>query len=113
MQDAASLRSMGAARLLAIGTCAGVIVIVLGFLRARGILKPLAQTMDVLQFLAQGDLTRHLEIDSQDEIGTMAKSLNQAVESMHSTIVSIAGTAEHVASASEEISSSATQQAQG
>jgi methyl-accepting chemotaxis protein len=43
----------------------------------------------------------------------MAKSLNQAVESMHGTIVSIAGTAEHVASASEEISSSATQQAQG
>jgi methyl-accepting chemotaxis protein len=97
----------------AFGAAVVIVICVLGVFIARGLLKPLAQTMEVLQFLAQGDLTRHLEIDSQDEIGTMAKSLNQAVESMHSTIVSIAGTAEHVASASEEISSSATQQAQG
>jgi len=112
-QDAASVISARTAALFAIGIAVVVIVTILGFLIARGVLKPLAYTMEVLQSLAQGDLTRHLEIDSQDEIGTMAKSLNQAIESMHTTVVSIAGTAEHVASASEEISSSATQQAQG
>lgn len=108
-QDAASVVSARTAILFAIGIAVVVIVIVFGFLIARGILKPLAYTMEVLQSLAQGDLTRHLEIDSQDEIGTMAKSLNQAIESMHSTVVSISGTAQHVASASEEMSSTSQQ----
>jgi methyl-accepting chemotaxis protein len=108
-QDAASVISARTAVLFAIGIAVVVIVTVFGFLIARGILTPLARTMEVLQFLAQGDLTRHLEIDSQDEIGTMATSLNQAIESMHSTVASISGTAEQVASASEELSATSQQ----
>jgi methyl-accepting chemotaxis protein len=108
-QDAASVVSARTAVLLAIGVAVIVIVTIFGFLIARGILTPLAHTMKVLDSVAQGDLTQHLEIDSQDEIGTMAKSLNQAIESMHSTVVSISGTAQHVASASEELSATSQQ----
>jgi methyl-accepting chemotaxis protein len=99
--------------LISIGVAVGVLVTALGYVIARGILGPLNRTVQVLQALANGDLRDHVEVDSTDEIGTMGRALNQAMENMAKTIQLIAGTAEHMASASEELSSSATQQAQG
>ena len=56
---------------------------------ARGILKPLNQTVGVLEAVADGDLTQRLEIDSKDEIGRMADALNSAVESSENTLQQI------------------------
>ena len=99
--------------LAGLGVVIGIVVGGLGIVIARGILGPLGRTIEVLQLLASGDLRQTLDLDSTDEVGTMATALNQAIGGMAETIQSIAGTAEHVASASEEISSSASQQAQG
>ena len=99
--------------LVMLGVVVVIVVCVLGVVIARGILGPLNRTMQVLQALADGDLRQQVETDSTDEIGTMGRALNKAIEGMANTIQSISGTAEHVASASEEISSSASEQAQG
>ena len=99
--------------LLLVGFSVAALVCVLGLLITRGILQPLNQILQVLQGLADGDLQQKVEIDSQDEVGTMARALNKAIEGTAATVESIACTAEHVASASEEISSSATEQARG
>jgi methyl-accepting chemotaxis protein len=56
---------------------------------ARGILKPLNQTVGVLEAVANGDLTQRLEIDSKDEIGRMADALNTAVQASASTLEQI------------------------
>jgi methyl-accepting chemotaxis protein len=98
--------------LVVLGVGVVTMICVLGLFIGRGILGPLNRTMQVLQALADGDLRQQVETDSTDEIGTMGRALNQAIEGMANTIQSIAGTAEHVASASEEISSTAAQQAQ-
>ena len=45
----------------------------------RTIAQPLRQTMAVLEAIAQGDLTKQLTVTSQDELGRMGMSLNQAV----------------------------------
>jgi methyl-accepting chemotaxis protein len=89
------------------------VVIVLSVVVASGIIKPLARTIDVLQKVAAGDLTVHLEVDSKDEIGKMGEALNEAVHKVSSAMESITQGAHRLASASEEISASATQQAQG
>jgi methyl-accepting chemotaxis protein len=74
-----------------------------------GITKPLADTVGVLEAVAQGDLTQRLETTSTDEMGTLADALNRAVASMRTTIASIAENSQALAGASEELASVSTQ----
>ncbi len=60
-----------------------------------------------------GDLTRKIDIDSQDESGKMADSFNKMIHKFHDITRNIQGTADHLASSSEELSASAAQIARG
>lgn len=95
--------------LLGVALLMALLVGILGTVIARGILRPLDATMKILQALAAGDLRHHIAVDSTDEIGTMGRALNQAIDGMGQTIKSIADTAEQVATASEELSSTSQQ----
>ncbi len=53
-----------------------------GYAISRLITKPLQQTMGVLEAVATGDLNKQVAIDSKDELGRMAVSLNQAIEGL-------------------------------
>jgi methyl-accepting chemotaxis protein len=85
----------------------------LGTVVLRSILKPLRLTMQVLSAVASGDLTQALSVESHDEIGVMAQSLNQTVEAMRKALEAIEQSAEQVASASVELSMSAAASAEG
>ncbi len=68
-----------------VGILTGVVflvVLAIGVFIARGITTPLMRTMEVLEKVAQGDLSTRLDISSRDELGRMALALNQAVEAM-------------------------------
>jgi methyl-accepting chemotaxis protein len=95
--------------LLATGIAIAVIVSLLSFLIARGIIGPLGKTLIVLQALAGGDLRQKVQVDSTDEIGVMGNALNQAIDGVASAIQSIAETSLQVASASEELSNTSQQ----
>src|SRR6185437_7623940 len=94
-----------------------IVCVALGLVMTVGITKaivgPVKQAVDVIEGLAKGDLTKQLSLDTKDEMGDMARSLNQAIASMHTAIVSIEQNAQALATASEEISSAATQTASG
>src|SRR6185312_14338491 len=94
-----------------------IVCVALGLVMTIGITKaivgPVKQAVDVIEGLAKGDLTKQLSLDTKDEMGDMARSLNQAIASMHTAIVSIEQNAQALATASEEISSAATQTASG
>ena len=79
------------------------------FVIRLGIQKPLKQTMDVLEAVAAGDLTRRLDTSSTDELGQMATGLNTTVSAMRSAIEEIAGTATTLGSSAEELSAVSTQ----
>jgi methyl-accepting chemotaxis protein len=81
----------------------------LGFVVSRSVLRPLGRVQEVLKALADGDLTRHAEVDSHDELGVMARSLNQAVDSLRSTVAMMAGNAHALAAASEQLSTTSHQ----
>jgi methyl-accepting chemotaxis protein len=91
---------------------------VVAFLIARGIIKPLGQTVKVLEAMATGDFTQRLDINTTDEIGQMATALNQAVEGMNSALQEVSTAANHavtvaqqLSAASEQLSSGAQEQA--
>jgi len=79
------------------------VVATLSWAIARGILTPLGQAVGVLDVVADGDLTRRLEVDSRDEIGQMGSALNQTLTKMSEAIKAIGHNAQTLASSSEEL----------
>ncbi|KUL28759.1 methyl-accepting chemotaxis protein [Actinoplanes awajinensis] len=91
---------------LAIGL---VLALALGFLVAGKIVKSLAKVTYVCDGLAEGDLTRHTGLDSRDEPGRMARSLDIAMERLRATIATIEGSAASLAGASEQMTGTTAQ----
>ena len=57
---------------------AGVVLAIgLGLLLTRQITKPLFKGVELAKAMAQGDLTRTMDVDQKDEIGVLAQSLNE------------------------------------
>jgi methyl-accepting chemotaxis protein len=95
-----------------------LIAVGMGILISRMISHPLARTVEVLRRVGNRDLTHSLDIDTRDEVGEMAKALNQAVAGMKEAMFEVrdssggvASAAEQLASASEELSSGTQEQA--
>ena len=53
------------------------LVIVLGYIIANGIIRPLSSLVDTSQAITAGDLTKRSGIESKDEIGTLAHSFDE------------------------------------
>lgn len=73
------------------------VVLLLGLL-IRLLMQPLHQMGRAMQDIAdgEGDLTKRLSIDSQDEFGALAQSFNRFVERIHASIREVANTAAHL-----------------
>jgi methyl-accepting chemotaxis protein len=59
-----------------------VLGLVLGYGISRLIVKPLQQTMAVLEAVSKGDLTKQVEVKSVDEVGRIGVALNKAVDTL-------------------------------
>jgi methyl-accepting chemotaxis protein len=91
--------------LLTLLTAAGAVAFVV-----RGsVIKPILRIREMLQGLSEGDLTRRIEVQTEDEVGQMAKALNTTVEKISSTMQAINKESTTLASASEEFSSTSQQ----
>ncbi|NLJ80948.1 MAG: methyl-accepting chemotaxis protein [Firmicutes bacterium] len=90
-----------------------VIGIIVAILIARQIANPLRKVQDVIEAVAEGDLTRTVTVKVRDEIGRVANALNATVESMRNamglvaeTTNELAGTSQEMAAAAQEVSAS-------
>jgi methyl-accepting chemotaxis protein len=90
-------------------TIAGIVlamvgaIVLVGMLFARGLTRPVAATMGVLERVATGDLTQRVDVRSRDEIGRMGEALNRAVDNMRETVRGISDNALTLAGSSEEM----------
>jgi methyl-accepting chemotaxis protein len=108
------LRRLGVTSLLVIGLVAvgafgGWYLVGLWF-------RPLDHMVEVSSAVAKGDLTESLKIESDDEIGTLAKALQEMVSNLRRIVDQIQDSSVQVASSAGEISANArliTQGAQG
>ncbi len=87
----------------------------------RGVVRPLNSMQDALEQMAsgEGDLTRRLPIQREDETGALARTFNRFLENLHTIIRDVSSgtrelhaaadrlheTAEHIADSSSEMSS--------
>ncbi len=86
-----------------------VIVLVLGWLVAQAIRRPLSRVRRALEAMAARDLTVDACVDTTDEVGQMAAALAQAQANMRGVIAHVVSSAQTLASSAEELSASAVQ----
>jgi methyl-accepting chemotaxis protein len=100
--------------LLIIFILAGVVFsMVIGATITQGITKPLAKGVKFAEGIASGDLIQNLEIDQKDEIGQLAKALQQMVVQLREIISSVITGADNIAAASNQMSATSQQVSQG
>jgi methyl-accepting chemotaxis protein len=70
----------------------------------RSITRPLRAMGAVIETVAQGDLTQHVDIDSKDELGELGRILNSTHEGLREMVLQIQESAQAISAASGEIS---------
>ena len=81
----------------ALGLCT-VIFFIMRFIGSR-----LRQTVQVMEAVAEGNLQPRLIVDSRDEVGQMAVTLNRALDRMSHTILAIDANSQMLGSSAQEL----------
>ncbi|AJS59524.1 methyl-accepting chemotaxis protein [Paenibacillus sp. IHBB 10380] len=90
-----------------------LISIGLGYLISQIIARPLNRVVNLLGKVAGGDLSETSDMDSKDEIGLLANSVNDMILNLRQTVGGILISAETVSAASQQISASTEEIASG
>jgi methyl-accepting chemotaxis protein len=94
-----------------------LIIIVLGiamaFIIARGIIKPILQSVDTAKELAKGNLMIDMTVDRHDEPGQLLQAMKDMADNLRLTIGDVKTASGNVAAGSEEMASSSEQLSQG
>ena len=89
-----------------------VVAIVISTKTVSSISKPLQEVNTMLNIVASGDLTQHLNDEKQDEFGELARNCNSLIHSLRDLIQGIISRSTQLAAASEETSAITTQTTQ-
>tara|TARA_R110000851_G_scaffold3048_4_gene12345 strand:+ start:13327 stop:16095 length:2769 start_codon:yes stop_codon:yes gene_type:complete len=84
-----------------------VLIIILAYLFALSITKPVIKSVVFAQELAKGNLTADLDVDQKDEIGQLGTALIVMRDQIKGVIETVRSGANNLASASEEVSATA------
>ena len=94
-----------------------VVSIILGIILAifisRSITGPIRKGVQFAIDIAKGDLSRNIDLNQKDEVGDLAKALNQMVNNLRNIIGQIEMACANVTTGSVELSSTAQQLSQG
>ncbi len=115
--EAATDKTLRAANWTSLGILAGVLAVVIALAMniSAGIVRPINETTRMLKDIAQGegDLTKRLNVRSQDEIGELARWFDTFVEKLHRSISRVAENTLTLASSSQELSGASSRLASG
>ena len=108
----------GRKRTIIITFCVLAIIALAGFVFlyffiCRSILNPLIKVIDTAKAVAKGDLTKKVEVKSNDEVGQLSSALNSMTKGLNDIVSKIAATSNQLASSSEQISASSDQMVNG
>lgn len=88
-----------------------IMAILLATVIATGIIKPIKEGVKLAGKISEGDLNAEVNINQNDEIGQLAKALQNMREKLREIITEIIEGSNQIAAASEELSSSSSEQA--
>jgi methyl-accepting chemotaxis protein len=99
--------------LLIMGCLAIILGIAVAFFITRSVTVPILGAVTVSNKLAEGDLTVHIEANSNDETGQLLAAMRNMVEKLQMVVTDVKSAADNVASGSQELSASSEQMSQG
>lgn len=105
-QEKAALNNrFGMKEMIIVATAVFLFVVILVFLMANRITKPINQAVHAMMDIAEGegDLTQRLTVTSQDELGKLTSGFNTFIDMMQELILNIRDTMSHINTASDEI----------
>ncbi|KKL27695.1 hypothetical protein LCGC14_2382580, partial [marine sediment metagenome] len=76
----------------------------ISFRLAKGLVNPINQINASIDQLAKGELTTRINLDSEDELGQLAKNFNRFVTELQQLVTEISSATERLSTAAEETS---------
>lgn len=91
---------------LAVGGAMSVIIVIISVFFGNSVARPVVESARVANKLAEGDLTGRIDIkyeNRKDEVGTLVKSINAAIEKLEKMITSIVAAMQSLYYATDQI----------
>ncbi len=85
----------------------------IGLVMKSIVLAPIKKTVAVIETVADGDLTKRIDVSTNDEVGEMARHFNGFVDRLHNAITHVAESSDEVSSAAQLLQSGTEQMASG
>ncbi|MGC5327641.1 methyl-accepting chemotaxis protein [Brevibacillus sp. SYSU BS000544] len=95
--------------LLVISAIGIIVIIILIHVYSRYLTRQIHSVNEVSQAMAQGDFSRSLTVQSEDEFGQMSRNFNAMRENVQALLSKISASSHHVAATAEELTASAEQ----
>ncbi|PTU02662.1 methyl-accepting chemotaxis protein [Pseudomonas sp. HMWF031] len=98
---------------IALLVAATALTLALAWLLTNSITKPIASALGAAESIAEGDLTRPITVDGEDEAGRLLAAMAKMQDKLRDTLQRISGSATQLASAAEELNSVTDESARG
>ncbi|CAM3002665.1 methyl-accepting chemotaxis protein [Pseudomonas fluorescens] len=92
---------------------ATALTLLFAWLLTRSITLPIAQALEAAEEVAEGNLTRPINVDGNDEAGRLLAAMAKMQDKLRDTLQRIAGSATQLASAAEELNAVTDESARG
>jgi len=92
---------------------ATLLTIVFAWMLIKSITNPIAAALEAAETIAQGNLTRPINVDGTDEAGRLLMAMKTMQEKLRDTLQRISGSATQLASAAEELNAVTDESARG
>jgi len=92
---------------------ATALTLLFAWLLTRSITQPIAQALNAAEEIADGNLTRPINVDGNDEAGRLLLAMSRMQEKLRDTLQRISGSATQLASAAEELNAVTDESARG
>jgi len=107
LEEMNEVQSTAISNLIIALVIAVLIGIILAFFITRSITKPVNLGVTFAKEIADGNLAAEkIDVDSNDEIGTLAKALNSMQDQLRNVITNVSNIAENLSASSEELTAS-------
>jgi methyl-accepting chemotaxis protein len=108
VQEGIDAYATARAVLWGLAAVAVVIATVLGAMVTRSVVGPLQRVVEGAEALARGDLSVKIDVLRQDEVGTVAESLNRAITQLATIVGGVKQSSESISSATQQLAAGNT-----
>ncbi|MBI3904855.1 MAG: methyl-accepting chemotaxis protein [Pseudomonas fluorescens] len=98
---------------IALLVIATALTLLLAWLLTNSITQPITNALGAAEQIAEGNLTRPINVDGQDEAGRLLLAMSKMQDKLRDTLQRISGSATQLASAAEELNSVTDESARG